>query len=187
MENLIAAKSAIQAEIILLENRLRKCREVESTIDSLIENQDIATPPTVVDSTSNSNKSTVANIDISQYPDYPFNQRMVERLKYLDNKFPKAWNIKVRLEQIVQIEGEEVRSRLKINMSQDMNYLVRTGIYLAFRYNNDRRCQFYVRPEWVNDEDGVKSIKPEFAPDPKDLENIPEYKLKSITWITREV
>src|ERR1700757_3455415 len=101
MENLIAAKSAIQAEIILLENRLRKCREVESTIDSLIENQDIVTPPAiVVDSTSNSGNS-VANIDVSQYPDYPFNKRMVERLKYLDNKFPKAWNVKARLEQIV--------------------------------------------------------------------------------------
>jgi len=187
MENLIAAKSAIQAEIILLENRLKKCREVESTIDSLIENQDITTPSAVADSTSNSSNSPAAKIDLIQHPDYPFNKRMVERLKYLDVKFPKAWNVKVRLEQIVQIEGEEVRSRLKINMSQDMNYLVRTGIYLAFRYNNDRRCQFYVRPEWINDEGGVKTLKPEFAPDPKDLENIPEYKLKSITWITREV
>lgn len=181
MKNVFSAKIAIDTEISFLENRLRVCQHIKEELDKL------QLPDDVGSSDYNIGANSIANqigIDPEQFKDYPFNKRLFEKLDYLDQKYPKAWLMRDRLELIVQIEGENVRERLEKYMSNDLKNLVQMGFYIGAKFNNENKFQFYIRPEWLSD-DG-KSIKPEYAPSPKDFGRMPEFKRKNelIVWIT---
>lgn len=183
MKHVLSAKIAINAEISFLENRLKVCQHIKEELDKLQLPDDIG----ISDYNIGTNSSaTQISIDPEQFKDYPFNKRLQERLYYLDQKYPKAWLMRDRLELIVQIEGETVRARLEKSMSNDLKNLVQLGFYVGAKFNNENKFQFYVRPEWRSD-DG-KSIKPEYAPTPKDFGTMPEYKRKKelIVWITEK-
>jgi hypothetical protein len=102
----------------------------------------------------------------------------------LDEKFPKAWRRKNRLEQMIQIEGEESGKRIKKFFSQNLNYLINTGVYVGAKYNHNNKTQFYCRVEWLSED--KKSIKDEFAPSVGDMDDIPVSRRGNefITWVT---
>ena len=179
MKNVFSAKIAIDAEICFLENRMKTCLHIKEELEKLTLNEGVETVGCLSENTNND----TLKINPEQFADYPFNKRLFEKLDYLDKKNPKAWMMRDRLELIVQIEGESVRSRLEKYMSNDLKNMVKMGFYVGAKYNNENKFQFYVRPEWVND-DG-KSIKSEYAPTSEDFGTMPESKRKneSIVWI----
>jgi hypothetical protein len=179
MNNVLSAKLAIDAEISLLEGRLKACETIKAELEKLSLNENTGQ----IDVVDNSLRTDQLNINPEQFADYPFNKRLFEKLKYLDDKFPRVWKMKSRLELMVQIEGKDSRIRFR-NMSQDMKNLINTGMYIGAKYNNDNKCQFYCRPEWISED--KKSIKPEHAPTAEDFGMMPEYKRKNelINWVT---
>ncbi len=179
MNNVLSAKLAIDAEIGFLEGRLKACQTIKAELEKLSLNENTE-HMNVVD---NSLRTDQLKISPELFTDYPFNKRLFEKLKYLDDKFPRAWKMSSRLELMVQIEGKDSRIRFR-NMSQDMKNLINMGMYIGAKYNNDNKCQFYCRPEWLSED--KKSIKSEYAPTEQDFGMIPEYKRKNelINWIT---
>lgn len=181
MTNILSAKNAIDAEINLLEGRLKICCQIREELNSLTDNNaGLVVVPTMNLAPDN----TTPKIDLEQFKDYPHNKRLFERLNYLDEKFPRAWKMNSRVELMVQIEGERSRERFR-NMSQELKMLINSEMYVGAKYYNDNKSQFYCRPEWLS-EDG-KSIKPEHEPLPEDFGNMPEYKRKpeTIKWVRK--
>ena len=176
MQHLNTAKASIDKEISLLETRLNSCKIIQQELDKIILNEN---SENLIAEKINGNE-----FNIEEYKDYPLNKRLFEKLHYLDQKFPKAWLMRDRLELIIKIEGENARERLEKYMSNDLKSYIKSGIYIGAKYANINKLQFYVRPEWM-EKDG-KSIMIEHAPNEKDLGNLPEYKRKSemIVWMT---
>lgn len=181
MKNIESAKNAIEAEIGLLESRLKICLQIKEELNNLTLSEEIEMPINSNEQIVHGNSST-QKIDPRQFLDYPFNKRLLDRLKYLDEKFPRAWKMRERLELMVQIEGPATRDRFK-NMSQELGNLIKAGVYIGAKYNNDKKTQFYCKPEWISEDE--KSIKPEHAPNPESFGTMPEYKRKNelIAWM----
>ena len=180
------ALSYLEGKLVKLEDILSKLRQVKSEINdfstdavSPANNIGVNAPVTIT-----SNAEPTQNNE-GDFLDYPFHKRLRNKLDYLDSKFPRAWKMRDRLELIRKIEGStsELTGR---NMSQDLQYLVNTGIYVGAKYNNYNQAQFYCRREWLN-EDG-KSIRDKFKPAPEDLMEIPAHRRgdENIVWITGE-
>ncbi len=177
MKNIESAKIAIESEINLLESRLKICQQIKEGLLTLSEGVEM--PINIENAGATDSVSTV---DLKEFPDYPVNKRLFERLKYLDEKFPRAWKMRDRQELMVKIEGPESRERFR-NMSVELKTLINSGLYVGAKYNNYNKFQFYCRPEWLSD-DGL-SIKPEYAPTDEDFVPLPLYKRKNelIVWM----
>jgi hypothetical protein len=189
MENIISAKTAIEAEIFLLENKLLQCKSILSQIESLALSEEVGVAITTNENiealpiTNPSTEFLKDKIDTEQFKDYPYNKRLVDKLKYLDEKFPRAWKKINRIEQIAAIDGVEPQ-RIEFNFSRYMKHLIEMDVYVGVKYNDSNKFLFYIRREWLN-EDG-KSIKTEFAPSAEELAVVPESRRGNeyITWVT---
>jgi hypothetical protein len=189
MENIMTARTAIEAEIFLLENKLAQCKSILSQIESLALSEEIGLALSSNENTevipviSSLDEPLKSKIDKEQFKDYPYNKRLVDKLKYLDDKFPRAWKKMNRIEQIAEIDGVEPQ-RIEFNFSRYMKHLIEMDVYVGVKYNHSNKYLFYIRREWLN-EDG-KSIKAEFAPTAEELAVVPESKRGNeyITWVT---
>ena len=188
MENITSAKTAIEAEIFVLENKLVQCKSILSQLESLALSKEIGVALTLTKNVNSNavNESEKKGIN-EDFKDYPFSKRLIEKLKYLDDKFPKAWRRKNRLEQMIQIEGEEAGKKLKKFFSQNLNTLINSGVYVGAKYNHNNKTQFYCRVEWLNED--KKSIKDEYVPSVDDMDDIPLSRRGNefITWSTSKI
>lgn len=179
MKNIMIAKEAIKAEVILLESKLSECRNVLYSLNNISLGEETGIILSIGENVME------RKVD-ERYKDYPFSKRLVEKLEYLDNIYPRAWRLKTRLEQMVQIEGEDYRIKIKRFFSQNLKILINQGVYVGAKYNNNNKTQFYCRPEWLSED--KLSIKDEFAPLQESLVDIPKNKRGNefIVWVTQK-
>lgn len=183
MKNITQAIELIKAEVLLLQ---KKIGDYELTIANL----DALSTDSVGETTGNDILPVVYSqeskltplLNMEEYKDYPYGKRTADKLKYFDEKFPRGFRMKNRLSIMELLEPKEME-RIRKNISQDLKYLVNTGIYMALKYNGDNKTQFYFRTEWLNIDGQNTTVKQGFELSNEDLGSIPEFKRKNIKWI----
>ncbi|MDQ3192714.1 MAG: hypothetical protein M3Q58_14060 [Bacteroidota bacterium] len=107
-------------------------------------------------------------------------------MKYFDSKSPRPWRSSNRVKLIGQIEGTEQEDIIKEKISQACQSFINRGIYVALKFNNDNKTQFYFRAEWLNIDGQNTTIKKGYELTDEDFEGKPEHKRRNFKWILPE-
>lgn len=115
---------------------------------------------------------------------YPKRGSMREKVEYVLSKKGRAVQ---SVELIALVDSNEIHSITKKQIgsfSGTLNSLIKKGLIVGFKYNNDKKLAFYAKPDWVGHDGTYRIIKPEHCPSAEILASIPEDKLKPelITW-----
>jgi hypothetical protein len=127
--------------------------------------------------------------NLLEYPGYPIEGPLLEKLRYLEDITLRVWKVKYMEKLIRKIEGEDRSRKLLIDFRKKVSALVTTKQMINLKYNDSLKyCFFTTRHEWVEiiSEGFHKTykLKPEHGPEKKDFGNLPEDKRgpESITW-----
>jgi hypothetical protein len=126
-----------------------------------------------------------SNFNTQLYKDYPLNGRFIDKMEFLDKLHPQGWRLPERRELIILIEGKEQSGKTLDGITGKLQYLRRTGGWIAGKYGNVNKYSFYFKPEWLTED--RKGIKPEFAPPMEVLQGLSEEKRleKNIVWLAQ--
>lgn len=174
MENVNSAIRHIELEIIALESKICKLRDVLKILDF---NTSLKEPSVHADLESNYSRDADEKgwfYSQREYADYPIDGKIHLKMRYIDEKFPHAFTNKKRAEMLVKIEGKKSESRYT-NFTTQLKILINQGHYLAIRFNKKKSHTIYVRPEWLNTENNNTQYTEGHQPVESDIAHIPSW------------
>lgn len=189
---------AIEAEISKLKFRLFKLEKVRENLYTLLSdpfNKEIGQESSISKEIMQKEPDSIQEVKshipekvIHDFSDYPKGESFRVKMAYLDMKIGKAFRMRERLELIGQLEGETVKAAFEKKLSTKLNYLVKTGYYIAAKYNGDNKLVFYFRPEWLDKTESGYIIKKEFAPTIEQFKFMSEYQRReeNIIWFDKQ-
>lgn len=182
MKNMITAIEALQSEVQLLRNKADILEKSISELKALLDNN-FTSDVQNIKSDINGTGFTSPKELLEKYKDYPHVNKTLAKCNYIDLIDQRPFKKKNRQRLMIAIEGESKAKHITDNLSQDLKYLINTGIYVGQKFNNDNKAQFYYRVEWVNLDGQNTTVKPGFELRDEDFEGLPEHKRKNFTWI----
>lgn len=135
-------------------------------------------------SKQNARESSPAN-----YPGYPINGDLFEKLQFLEDLTLKVWTSGQVKNLILKAEGEDRGTKTLKSAGQKIHYFTNIGKLINLRYNNRKKYSFYTtRMAWLEKTTDGSNVTyrllPEHEPEESFLEGLSEQQRSpdSITW-----
>ncbi|MCW3084240.1 MAG: hypothetical protein JWP12_1606 [Bacteroidetes bacterium] len=112
------------------------------------------------------------------WPNYPFNESILDKLRYIEDKDHSIWR-KRDIEDIIEkIEGKRAAAKTLKNLAQKMVKLIKEKKLVNLKMNNSNLYSFYTtRHEWIEQESDGKKVGYRILPGHEPAEDI----LKNLT------
>jgi len=112
------------------------------------------------------------------WPNYPFNAPILDKLRYIEDKDHTLWRKRDIEDLIEKIEGKRAAAKTLKNLAQKMVKLIKDKQLVNLKMNNSNLYSFYTtRHEWIEQENDGKKITYKIVPGHEPAEEI----LKNLT------
>lgn len=183
METIQDLEKAVDKLIFLTTEKLNALKQVKLAMnaDILKTNGEASSiSPIIRNSESNENPKD---------PIYKSKKNMVDKIEYLIIREGRALKNSEITNLISQEEGPKVVKKMRTAIYTHISNLVLNGKAVRCMFNNDKKLSFYVKSDWIDNSNEIRTIKDQYYPSPESLAGIEPERLKpeNIIWSDKPI